>query len=256
MSKKIIYKTPQQIAHIRESGKYLTQLLHLIREHALPGVSLLELEEQAETFIRKHHLKGAFKGYGGFPANLCLSVNDCVVHGIPDATILKPGDLLKIDAWINYKEGISDAAISIVIGGESTNDTGAHLARTTKSALDKGVQKVWPGISLIDYAQAVFDEITDNGCSIIKNLTGHGVGVDVHEWPTIYNWPNTLAQQETFQPNMVVALEPITAITSTRFVEHPHQEWNLYTDHGDLWAQREYTVLITENWIEILAWVQ
>ncbi len=98
MAREIIYKTPQQIANIRTSGKYLTELLALVRDHALEGVTLNELEAVAEKFIKTNGLKGAFKGYEGFPTNLCLSVNECVVHGCPDETVLKNGDLLKIDA--------------------------------------------------------------------------------------------------------------------------------------------------------------
>ncbi|MBP7847859.1 M24 family metallopeptidase [Patescibacteria group bacterium] len=98
MSRQIIYKTPQQINNIRESGKYLTELLTLVRDSSREGVTLNQLETIAERFLKTYNLKGAFKGYDGFPTNLCLSVNECVVHGAPDETVLKKGDLLKIDA--------------------------------------------------------------------------------------------------------------------------------------------------------------
>lgn len=253
MSREIIYKTPQQIANIRQAGKYLTELLALIRDHAQVGVSLNELEVLAEDFLKTRHLKGAFKWYEGFPANLCLSVNECVVHGAPDATVLKKGDLLKIDAGVDYQGGIADAAISMVIGGDESNLEGAHLINTTKEALDHGMSFVVPGGSLYDFGEAVFDYISSHGCSIIKNLTWHGVGVHVHEGPAIYNRPNSAAQQYTFAPDMVIALEPITALKSNRYIERPWVAWNLYTEHGDLGAQREYTVLITAQWHEILA---
>ena len=116
-SKKPIIKTPQQIAEIREAGKYLNELLLLIKSKSHAGVSLIELEQYAVAYIASHpNIKGCFKGYHGFPANLCLSVNDCLVHGIPDKTVLKNADLLKIDAGITYKKGIADSAISIVVG--------------------------------------------------------------------------------------------------------------------------------------------
>ncbi len=256
MSRQIIYKTPQQINNIRESGKYLTELLTLVRDSSREGVTLNQLETIAERFLKTYNLKGAFKGYDGFPTNLCLSVNECVVHGAPDETVLKKGDLLKIDAWVDYKGGISDAAISMVIWGDETNPQAAHLAKTTKGALDEGMKYVGPGKSLLGYGEAVYEYITTNNCSIIKNLTGHGVGVHVHEGPAIYNWPNVAAQQYSFEPNMVVALEPITAIRSNRYVEQKGVERNLYTEHNDLGAQREYTVLITQDWYEILAGIQ
>jgi len=113
--KDIIIKNRQQIENIRISGKHLTELLYLLSTKAKAGISLIELEFVAEHYIKTNNLKGAFKGYQGYPANLCLSVNDCVVHGIPDGYILKNGDLLKIDCGITYKGGISDAAITIPI---------------------------------------------------------------------------------------------------------------------------------------------
>ncbi len=256
MSKQIIYKTPQQIDNIRQSGKYLTELLELLRDSVKVGVTLNELEAIAQRFLNNHDLRWAFKWYDWFPSNLCLSVNECVVHGAPDNTVLKRWDLLKIDAGVDYKWGISDAAIGVVVGGDETNKEAAHLIQTTKGSLDQWMLQVAPGRSILGYGEAVYEYVTQNNCSIIKNLTGHGVGVHVHEGPAIYNRPNIAAQQYTFEPNMVVALEPITAIRSNRFIEHPGITWNLYTEHNDLGAQREYTVLITENGYEILAGVQ
>ena len=115
MIKNLSIKTPKQIENIRESGKYLNEMLYLLREKAKVGTELIELEFVAEHFIKTHNLKGAFKGYDGFPTNLCLSVNDCAVHGVPDDYILKNGDLLKIDAGVIYEKGYSDSAISVVI---------------------------------------------------------------------------------------------------------------------------------------------
>lgn len=118
---KNLIKTPEQIRNITDSCAYLTEMLIYLREHTKAGMSLLEVEELSQNWLDKRDLKGAFKGYEGFPANLCLSVNDCVVHGIPDETVLKNGDLLKIDTGVLYKKGISDACISMIIGDESLN---------------------------------------------------------------------------------------------------------------------------------------
>lgn len=255
MSKRIIYKTPEQIDNIRESGKYLTELLLLTQSHAKPWVSGIELEEIAQAFMDKYNIVGAFKWYEWFPANLCLSVNNCVVHGIPDKTILKPGDLLKIDAGVTYKAWISDAAVSLVVWGKKINKKADHLISSTKWALDHGLSVVKPWHSLFKYGKAVQEYLTKRKCSVIKNLTGHGVGIEVHEWPAIYNRPNGDMQQYTFEKNMVVALEPITAIKSNVYVEKKWVDWNLYTKKGDLWAQREYTLVITDSGYEILAGV-
>lgn len=136
-SSRIRIKSSHTIKLLRESGKYLTELLSMLYQKAQPGVALLELEQYAVSYLAQHKLKGAFKGYHGFPTNLCTSVNDCVVHGIPDEYILQKGDLLKIDCGVIYQKAISDSAFSKVIGGEEYNTQAAQLLYTTKDALDQ-----------------------------------------------------------------------------------------------------------------------
>ncbi len=250
---KIIKKSPTQIDIIRTSGQYLTELQHIIYAQCTPGTTLKELEQIVIDYIAKHKLIAAFKDYGGFPWYLCTSLNDCVVHGIPDRTILKPWDLLKVDIGINYRGGISDAAFSIVVWWPETNPEAQLLIDLTKQALDLWVPHVLPNTLIAKYSQAVSEHMTHHNHSIIKNLTWHGVGVKVHEDPHIYNYLHPSMYKTRFQSGMVVALEPITAQTSTSYIEDPINKRNLYTKHGDFWAQREYTVAITDNGPEILA---
>ncbi len=134
---KIIIKTPEQIDNIREAGKYRLEMMVELRNRSKAGVTLMDLENYADSYIRKNGVTGAFKGYEGFPANLCLSVNDCVVHGIPDDYVLKNGDVLKIDTGITYRGNLCDACTSLVVGGDHTNPKGADLISTTKLALDR-----------------------------------------------------------------------------------------------------------------------
>lgn len=138
----IIIKTPKQVEQIREAGKYLNEMLLLLRSKAKVGMATIELEFIAEHFLKQHNLKSPFKGYDGFPTNLCLSVNDCVVHGEPSDYVLKNGDLLKIDAGIQYQKGIADSAISLVIGGELANPLAYDLVQVTKEALDRGIETI------------------------------------------------------------------------------------------------------------------
>lgn len=256
MSKKILIKTALQIEKIRHAGSILNKLLLLTAQAAQAGVTLQFLEDLAQAFLDKQGVTWSFKGYNWFPANLCLSVNDCVVHGIPDQTILKNGDLLKIDVWVTYEWYIADAAISIIIGGKKHNPQWAKLISATKESLDKWIQEIIPWRPCMPYAQTVQKTLLKHNCSVIKNLTGHGVGVEVHEAPHLYNRPHQSMQDMRWTPGRVVALEPITAIRSTDFKTKPHNERNLYTTKGDLGAQREYTIAIHEDGIEILAWIQ
>lgn len=250
---KIIYKTEKQIENIRESGKYLTELLWLLREKVWVGVALIELEELAEKYITKRNLKWAFKWYQWFPANVCLSINDCVVHGIPDKYVLKNGDLIKVDCGITYKWWISDSAFSVLVGGEMIDPIWYKLIKITKEALDLGLEYVKPWKLVYDYAREVNRHMKQHGFSIIQNLTGHGVWVKVHEAPHIYNYPHPDTKNMKFKANMVVALEPITSLYSKDIISKKWNERNLYTKDWDLGAQWEYTVLITESWNEVLA---
>jgi len=257
MAKKanIIIKTPQQIQNIRASGKHLTALLKLLHSKAKAGIALMELEFVAEHYIKTNNLKWSFKWYQWFPANLCLSVNDCVVHGIPDGYLLKNGDVLKIDCWITYNGGITDSAITVVIWWEAANPLGYDLARATKKALDEAIQHIGPGKAIFEYSHRVYSLLTNAWFSMLGTLTWHGVGNKVHEAPYIFNTPNPEMKHIFFQPGMVLAFEPITAVTSTDFKAKPGNDWNLYCRKWDFWAQREYTILITDTWYEILSWV-
>ena len=249
-------KTSEQIANIRESGKYLTELLWLLYDLCKPGITTMELEVFAERFLLSHNLSWAFKWYNWFPANLCVSNNDCVVHGIPWDEVLKEGDVLKVDCGVTYKWWISDAAFTIVIGGDETNPEGAKLIKGTKYALDQSIQIIKPWVVGKTFAKHMQTHLHDKWISIIKNLTWHGVGNSVHEEPHIYNRPQNSMKKWSFVEGMVCAIEPITALWSQEYIEKPWNSRNLYTSQWDLWAQREYTIVVTRWGIEILAGLQ
>lgn len=255
MSKTIRLKTPQEIELIRIAGKHLNQILLATHAHAAPWVQLIELEQIAQQYLDTHNLIWAFKWYGWFPANLCLSVNNCVVHGIPDTTILKDWDLLKIDCWVIYQGMIADAAVSKIIWWAEKNPQGHALMVATKQCLDHAITKIKNGYWLYAFGREIEQHLNQSGFTMIHSLTGHGVGHEVHEAPSIYNYPDPKLQQKSFKTGMVVAIEPITAITSTSFIEKSHIPRNLYTSKGDLWCQWEYTLAVTDAGIDILAWI-
>lgn len=250
----IIIKTPPQITNIRESGKYLTELLSLLKTYCRPGINLLEIEQQASYYIMSHNLKWCFKWYQWYPTNTCLSVNDGLVHCIPKDYTLVPWDVIKVDTGIDFRGGISDAAISIVVGGDHTNPEWARLIHATKKSLDESIVYLQVGDNLMNYAQSVYSIVKDAHCEVIKDLCGHGVGVKVHEDPHVCNRPHKSMKNTTLKANMILALEPITALHSSQCV----QKWSrdIVTKWWDLWGQREYTVLISPAGPEILAWLQ
>lgn len=252
----IITKSLQQVEKIRSSWQYLTEVLQMMYQAIQPGMTLRQIEDIAIRYVEQHNLIAAFKWYGGFPGYCCTSLNDCLVHGIPDRTVIKEGDLLKVDMGINYRGAISDAAFSIVVWWADTNPQAQHIIDTAKWALDAGMEMVRNGNFVSSYSEVVADVVHTNKCSVIKDLTGHGVGVKVHEDPHIYNYPHPSGYKVRFKPGMVIALEPIIAVTSTHYIEDKINKRNLYTEHGDLGAQREYTVAITDNGTEILAGIE
>ncbi len=247
-------KTPKQISNIRESWKYLNELLLILREKAKAWVALIELEFVAEHFIQQHHLKWAFKWYDWYPTNLCLSVNDCVVHGIPNDYILKNGDLLKIDAWVIYEKWYSDSAISVLIWWELSNPLAYELITVTKNALDRWIATIQPWKAMYDYWNTVATTVRDAGFKVLKDLTWHGCGSAVHERPYVFNYGHPDMKKQFFNPWMVLCFEPITAVMSDDFYMEYWDEW-MYTQHWDLWCQWEYMLLITENWYEMMSWI-
>ncbi len=252
-NRKIIYKTPSQIKNIRESGKYLDELLFLIKDSIKPWIKLIELENIAQDYISKNNLKWAFKWYEWFPANLCLSVNDCVVHGIPDETVLQKWDVLKVDTWVVYNKGISDSAFSVIVGSNSHNKQWYNLINATKTALDNALEYVWPGKNVYNFSKQIYNHITAQWFKVLKRLTGHGVGTKVHEPPYVHNRPYDAGKDIYFKPNMVVCLEPISSLDSDEYKLKKGNDWNLYTEKWWYGAQREYMVLITDDGYELLS---
>ncbi len=256
MGQSILPKTPEQIANVRESGKYLTELLRMLYGMIRPGMSTMELEVFAEKYMLSHNLVWAFKGYWWFPNILCVSNNDCVVHGIPSDEVIKEWDVLKVDCGIDYKWWISDAAFSIIVGWNETNPEGAKLIKGTKYALDESIKIIKPWVVWKVFGKTIQWLLHERDISVIKNLTGHGVGVAVHEAPHIYNRPQNGMKKRSFIEGMVCAIEPITALWSESYIEKPWIKRNLYTSDWDLGAQWEYTILVTDSGIEVLAGLQ
>lgn len=252
----IITKSTHQIDKIRTSGQYLTELLLSLYQSIHPGMTLMQIEDIALRYIQHHKLIAAFHNFNKFPAHICTSLNDCLVHGVPDRTIIKDGDLLKVDIGINYCGAISDAAFSIVVWWADKNPEAQKMIDVSKWALDHGMWYVRNGNLIAHFSEQVADYVRNHWFSVIKTLTWHGVGSKVHEDPSVYNYPHPSTYKVKFKPGMVLALEPIIAKTSQWYIENPHHKRNLYTEHGDIGAQWEYTVAMTENGPEILAGIQ
>ena len=255
-SAKITYKTAKEIADLRIAGKMLTECLTELFHFTKAGMRTMDLEMYVTDKLAKTpEFKWSFKWYNGFPANLCLSVNDCLVHGIPNNYILKDGDLIKIDLWITYNKMITDAAICMVVWWKDKNPKAHKLAKITKKTLDRSVWLIKPWVSIYEFGRATQKYVTSQWATVVESLTGHGVWYSVHENPYILNYPDPKYKNIKFANNMVVAIEPILSYTSDDYIQMPGDKWPMLTKNWDLWSQREYTVLVTEKWCEIIAWV-
>lgn len=248
MSQMQIFSTAE-IDSFRKGGKILRDCLAMLAPLAVPGISTGELDRIAEQFIRDHGAKPAFKGYNGYPATLCTSVNEECVHGIPGKRVLKDGDVISLDCGVLLDGLNTDACVSVGIGKISKE--ASHLLDVTKAALDAAVGMLRPGIRVGDLSSAIQKVVEDGGLKIIRPLTGHGLGADLHQFPDIPNHGRR-GTGAIFPIGTVVAIEPIVAIKSTDIRQLPDR-WTLVTEHGDLSSHSEHTLLLTEDGCEVIA---
>ena len=248
----ILIKSAPEIEKMRRSAKIVATVLKEIQEITKPGMTTADLDEYAEQRIREMAATPSFKGYYGFPASICASVNNEVVHGIPNAKkVLRRGDVLKVDTGA-YCDGFhGDSCITIAVGNKATKDA-AKLIKVAEEALYKGIEQVKAGNHLLDIAGAVEDHVKANGYSIVEQYTGHGVGKNLHEAPSVFNNRNKWMPNVKLKAGMTLAIEPILNAGSkhTRVLR---DRWTVVTVDNNLSAQFEHTVLVTQDGYEILS---
>ncbi len=243
-------KSAREIEIMRKSSKIVATVLSEIRDLVKPGMSTLDLDKYAEKRIRDHNAEPSFKGYHGFPASICSSINNEVVHGIPSKTkIINDGDLLKVDTGAFYNGYHGDSCITICVG--NTSDKAIELSRVAKEALMLGIKQIKPQNKLLDIAGAIEDYVKDKGFSIVEDYTGHGVGRNLHEEPSVFNFRTNDLPNITLREGMTIAVEPIINLGS-KYCKTLRDGWTVITKDGNLSAQWEHTVLVTKNGFEIL----
>lgn len=248
-------KTKDEIERFRESGKRLAMVLTSIMTQVRVGMSTLEIDIIAEKLIREQGGIPVFKGYGAhwgrpFPATLCTSLNDEVVHGIPDRTrLLKTGDLLKLDIGMRYAGMVSDMARTMAIG-DVTREA-QQLSRVTEECLAIGIEKLVPGARISEYAHAVEEYVEANGFSVVRDLVGHGVGRELHEEPQVPNYLARHMDDFVVKKGMTLALEPMVNAGGFQVKIAP-DEWTFITADGSLSAHFEDSVVITEEGAEVV----
>lgn len=246
-----LIKTAEEIEVMRQASQIVATVLKEVAEMVEPGMTTADLDAFAEQRIRGLGATPSFKGYHGFPASLCTSVNHEVVHGIPSRKkVLRKGDLLKVDTGALYQGFHGDSCITIAVGGE-VSAKAAHLIRVAEQALYRSIEQVKAGAYLLDMATAVQEYVEANGYSVVEEYTGHGVGRNLHEEPHVFNFRTNEIPNVKLKAGMTLAIEPIINAGSkaTRVLS---DRWTVVTVDNALSAQFEHTVLVTETGYEIL----
>lgn len=239
----IIIKSKKEIELMRESGKIVAYTHQVLRDMIKPGITTQELDEVAEKTIRKHGALPAFKGYGGFPASICASVNEQVVHGFPSKAILKEGDIISIDVGA-FKDGYcGDSAKTHPVG--NVTEAASKLIEVTRASFYEGLKYCRVGNRLSDVSHHIQQLVESNGFSVVRDYVGHGIGQEMHEDPQIPNF-GPKGKGVRLSAGMVLAIEPMVN-AGTFHVETLSDRWTVVTVDRSLSAHYEHTVAITED---------
>lgn len=243
-------KTPAEIAIMRRANVIVAEVLQALSEQILPGVTTAELDEIAEGIINKRGALPAFKGYGGFPATLCTSINDEVVHGIPSKNkVLKEGDIIGVDCGVCLEGYYGDSAVTFAVG--TISEEAACLMKVTYEALHKAIEKAKVGNRLSDISHAVQSYVEPQGFSVVRSFVGHGIGKNLHENPHIPNF-GLPGKGIKLKAGMVFAIEPMINSGSNDVIVLS-DGWTAKTADGGLSAHFEHSVAITESGPYILS---
>ncbi|MGE4234514.1 MAG: type I methionyl aminopeptidase [Bacteriovoracia bacterium] len=241
-------KSEREIEIMRKAGKITALILQALKKAAQPGVETIELDNLAFDLCREYGVIPAFKGYNGFPASVCISVNEEVVHGIPKKRKLKKGDIVGLDFGVIVDGYYGDSAVTVAIG--EITDQASRLMDVANESLQKGIAQARPGNHLFDISHAIENYVEGHGFSVVREFVGHGIGRSLHEEPQVPNF-GPKGKGVSLKEGMVLAIEPMinAGKSSVRVLD---DGWTAVTADGSLSAHFEHTVAITKNGPEIL----
>ncbi|MBI2014942.1 MAG: type I methionyl aminopeptidase [Candidatus Rokubacteria bacterium] len=245
----IVLKSAREIALMRRGGHILADVIDHLRETVKPGLSTLEIDEDVEAFINARGAQPAFKGYRGFPATVCVSINDEVVHGIPSAhRRVKEGDIVGLDLGCIVEGYYADCAVTLALGDIPPRVR--ELLDATRESLERAVGECVPGRRLSDVSHAVQSHVEARGFSVVRAFVGHGIGRALHEEPQVPNFGDP-GRGPLLQPGMVLAIEPMVTMGSWE-VKILDDGWTAVTRDGSLAAHFEHTIAVMEHGPEVL----
>jgi methionyl aminopeptidase len=247
----IIYKSPDEIERMRLAGDIVAETVRRVLAVVGPGKTTADLDGVAEECIREMGGAPSFKGYRGFPATICASLNQEIVHGIPSRKrVLRPGDVLSLDFGAVWEGFHADAAVTVFVGGRPPDPETGKLVRATREALDAAIEVIRPGARLSDIGAAIQQVAEGAGFDLVKEYGGHGIGRSLHEDPFISNM-GPPGRGPELRPGLVVAVEPMAALGSadTRVLA---DDWTVVTRDGSISAHFEHTVAVTDDGRDVL----
>jgi methionyl aminopeptidase len=250
----IVIKSEKEIATMREAGRITAEVLRILQENVRPGMKTIELDRIAERELKRLGAVSSFKGYRGYPAHLCVSVNDEIVHGIPGERVLKDGDVVSLDFGAIYQGFQGDAAVTVACG--SARPETERLINATRATLEKGIAAARSGAHLGDVSAAIQGYAEAQGYSVVREYTGHGIGREMHEDPQIPNCTDPpyglkAGTGPVLQKGMTIAIEPMLNIGGWR-TRVADDHWTVHTADGTLAAHFEHTIAIDGEEPEIL----
>lgn len=238
-NKTVIVKTPEEIQLLYEANQIVAGVLSMLQKEMRPGLTTLQLDKWAEEYCRDHGAEPAFKGYRGFPASLCVSINEEVVHGIPSKQVtVQDGDIVSVDFGTRYKGFFGDSAVTIPVG--EISEGMETLLRVTEEALYKAIDQVQVGKRISDISRAVQRHVESHGFSVVRQFVGHGIGTSLHEGPEIPNYVQKQASPRILE-GMVLAIEPMVNI-GTHKVKVLKDQWTVVTSDGKPSAHFEHSI--------------
>ena len=245
----IVYKSREEIDKMRRAGRIVAAAIDAVLEKVRSGISTKALDAVAEQVIRNEGATPSFLGYRGYPASLCASINDQIVHGIPGERIIEEGDIVSLDFGAIWEGFHGDSAVSIVVG-KARSPEAEELVRVTEEALNAGIAQIKAGGHLSDVGHAVQQVAEGAGFSVVREYVGHGIGRHLHEDPQVPNFGSP-GRGPTMREGLVIAVEPMVNAGGWETVLMP-DKWTVVTADGSLSAHFEHTIAITEDGPEVL----
>ena len=241
-------KTPEEIKIMREGGKILAKIMKELEKKVKPGITTKELDRLAEGLVLSYEGKCSFKDYEGYPACLCVSINEEIVHAVPSERTLKDGDIISLDLGIQWRGFHTDMAITVPVGKISLETR--KLIKTTRTVLEMGIQEVKPGNHIGDISEAIQKYVEAQGFNVVRDLCGHGIGKDLHEDPQILNY-GKIGTGPKIKEGMVFCLEPMVTVGDWH-IKKSKDGYGYETADGSLSCHFEHTVAVNKNGCQIL----